>query len=115
MASSSVTAAAAAMSSRAQRSHGSLALKAATPTTRRRASSAACGPVAASGLTIKETFQEIKEKNGCAFIPFICAGDPNLDATEKALKILDDVGADIIELGVPYSDPLADGPVIQVG
>ena len=46
-------------------------------------------------------------------VPFICAGDPNLGATAKALKILDDAGADVIELGVPYSDPLADGPTIQ--
>jgi tryptophan synthase alpha chain len=48
-----------------------------------------------------------------AFIPFITAGDPDLDTTSKALKILDSCGSDVIELGVPYSDPLADGPVIQ--
>ena len=50
----------------------------------------------------------------CIRDSFICAGDPNLDATEKALAILDEAGADVIELGVPYSDPLADGPTIQV-
>lgn len=49
-----------------------------------------------------------------AFIPFLCAGDPDLDTTALALKKLDDIGADIIEVGVPYSDPLADGPTIQV-
>jgi tryptophan synthase alpha chain len=49
-----------------------------------------------------------------AFIPFITAGDPDLATTAKALKILDACGSDLIELGVPYSDPLADGPVIQV-
>jgi hypothetical protein len=49
-----------------------------------------------------------------AFIPFITAGDPDLATTAKALKILDACGSDVIELGVPYSDPLADGPVIQV-
>jgi hypothetical protein len=49
-----------------------------------------------------------------AFIPFITAGDPDLETTAKALKILDSCGSDVIELGVPYSDPLADGPVIQV-
>lgn len=49
-----------------------------------------------------------------AFIPFLTAGDPDLAYTEKALAALDEEGADIIELGVPYSDPLADGPVIQV-
>ncbi|KAG8061439.1 hypothetical protein GUJ93_ZPchr0003g17670 [Zizania palustris] len=48
-----------------------------------------------------------------AFIPFITAGDPDLATTSKALKILDSCGSDVIELGVPYSDPLADGPVIQ--
>jgi hypothetical protein len=65
-------------------------------------------------VSIGATFAALKKRNQCAFIPFICAGDPNLDATEKALHILDDAGADVIELGVPYSDPLADGPVIQV-
>jgi tryptophan synthase alpha chain len=50
-----------------------------------------------------------------AFIPYITAGDPDLSTTAEALKVLDSCGSDIIELGVPYSDPLADGPVIQVG
>lgn len=49
----------------------------------------------------------------CALIPFITAGDPDLETTAEALRVLDAAGADIIELGVPYSDPLADGPVIQ--
>ena len=49
-----------------------------------------------------------------AFIPYITAGDPDLSTTAQALKLLDCCGSDIIELGVPYSDPLADGPVIQV-
>lgn len=49
-----------------------------------------------------------------AFIPYITAGDPDLSTTAEALKVLDSCGSDIIELGVPYSDPLADGPVIQV-
>lgn len=65
-------------------------------------------------VSIGDTFAALKKRGQCAFVPFICAGDPNLDATEKALKILDDAGADVIELGVPYSDPLADGPTIQV-
>ena len=67
---------------------------------------------AATG-SVSEAFARVLEEKKRAFIPFICAGDPNLDATKKALKVLDDAGADIIELGVPYSDPLADGPVIQ--
>nr|UAD88788.1 tryptophan synthase alpha subunit [Gracilariopsis chorda] len=49
----------------------------------------------------------------CALVPFITAGYPNLDLSIKALKILDKEGADIIELGIPYSDALADGPIIQ--
>lgn len=49
-----------------------------------------------------------------AFIPYITAGDPDLSTTAEAMKLLDSCGSDIIELGVPYSDPLADGPVIQV-
>ncbi|HEY9846150.1 MAG TPA: tryptophan synthase subunit alpha, partial [Candidatus Caenarcaniphilales bacterium] len=46
-------------------------------------------------------------------IPFITAGDPDLETTAEALQVLDRNGADLIELGMPYSDPLADGPVIQ--
>lgn len=49
-----------------------------------------------------------------ALIPYITAGDPDLSTTAEALKVLSTCGSDIIELGVPYSDPLADGPVIQV-
>lgn len=56
----------------------------------------------------------ISENLQTALVPFITAGDPDLATTAKALKILDACGSDVIELGVPYSDPLADGPVIQV-
>nr|YP_010338545.1 tryptophan synthase alpha subunit [Rhodaphanes brevistipitata]UNJ18495.1 tryptophan synthase alpha subunit [Rhodaphanes brevistipitata] len=62
-------------------------------------------------LSISNTFSRLK--NQCALVPFITAGDPNLSVTEQALKILAEEGADMIELGIPYSDPLADGPVIQ--
>jgi indole-3-glycerol-phosphate lyase len=48
-----------------------------------------------------------------AFIPYITAGDPDLATTSEALRVLDACGADVIELGVPCSDPYADGPVIQ--
>lgn len=58
--------------------------------------------------------QVIKKLNtNCALIPFITAGDPNLKSTVEAIKNLDLAGADIIELGLPYSVPLADGIVIQ--
>ncbi|HEY9700923.1 MAG TPA: tryptophan synthase subunit alpha, partial [Allocoleopsis sp.] len=63
--------------------------------------------------SISKCFERLRAENQCALIPFITAGDPDLETTAKALKILADNGADIIELGVPYSDPLADGPVIQ--
>jgi tryptophan synthase alpha chain len=50
---------------------------------------------------------------GKAFIPFITGGDPDLETTEKALYALYEAGADIIEIGVPFSDPIAEGPVIE--
>lgn len=62
---------------------------------------------------ISQGFKTLRENRKCALIPFITAGDPNLETTAEALRILDRNGADFIELGVPYSDPLADGPVIQ--
>ncbi|XP_057519695.1 tryptophan synthase alpha chain-like [Amaranthus tricolor] len=62
---------------------------------------------------LSETFNKLKEQNKVALIPYITAGDPDLSTTAKALKVLDSCGADLIEVGVPYSDPLADGPVIQ--
>ena len=57
--------------------------------------------------------EALRDRGQCALIPFITAGDPDLHTTAQALQILDRSGADLIELGVPYSDPLADGPVIQ--
>uniref|UniRef100_J3LTQ4 Uncharacterized protein n=1 Tax=Oryza brachyantha TaxID=4533 RepID=J3LTQ4_ORYBR len=48
-----------------------------------------------------------------AFIPYLTAGDPDMETTAEALRLLDACGADVIELGVPFSDPYADGPVIQ--
>ncbi|MEC4817043.1 MAG: tryptophan synthase subunit alpha [Scytonema sp. PMC 1069.18] len=62
---------------------------------------------------ISDRFQTLASQSQCALIPFITAGDPDLETTAQALKVLDRNGADMIELGVPYSDPLADGPVIQ--
>jgi tryptophan synthase alpha chain len=63
--------------------------------------------------SISQTFASLRAKQQCAFIPFITAGDPDLLTTATALQMLDATGADLIELGVPYSDPLADGTVIQ--
>lgn len=52
-------------------------------------------------------------KNKKAFIPFITAGDPDLDTTEKVIISMAQNGADLIEIGIPFSDPVAEGPVIQ--
>lgn len=64
-------------------------------------------------MNVARRFQQLKQNSECAFIPFITAGDPDLATTAKALEVLANNGADLIELGVPYSDPLADGPTIQ--
>lgn len=63
--------------------------------------------------SISQSFESLRSRHQCALIPFITAGDPDLQTTAEALRVLDNSGADLIELGVPYSDPLADGPVIQ--
>ncbi|KAM1591879.1 hypothetical protein FF1_035779 [Malus domestica] len=68
---------------------------------------------ATPAVSLSQTFINLKEQGKVAFIPYITAGDPDLSITAEALKVLDSCGSDIIELGVPYSDPLADGPVIQ--
>jgi tryptophan synthase alpha chain len=63
--------------------------------------------------SVSDCFKSLRERSECALIPFITAGDPNLETTAKALRTLAANGADLIELGVPYSDPLADGTTIQ--
>ena len=62
---------------------------------------------------IGRTFGDILSKRRIALMPFVMAGDPDLDTTAEILLELQSAGADMIELGIPYSDPLADGPVIQ--
>ena len=52
-------------------------------------------------------------EKGKAFIPFITCGDPSLEVTEKIVYAMEEAGADLIELGIPFSDPTAEGPVIQ--
>ena len=58
-------------------------------------------------------FASLKEKNEAAFIPFAVAGDPDIDKSEQIFKAYIDGGADILEIGYPFSDPVADGPVNQ--
>lgn len=65
------------------------------------------------GFFVRKRLEEIRKEGRKAFIPYIMAGDPSLEETEKRLKILSRAGADIIEVGVPFTDPLADGPTIQ--
>lgn len=62
---------------------------------------------------IENKFELLKVKSEKALIAYISAGDPDLETTEKLIYAMENSGVDIIELGIPYSDPLADGPVIQ--
>ncbi len=62
---------------------------------------------------IDRTFNVLKNKGKVALIPFIAAGDPDLETTKALVLKMAESGADIIELGIPFSDPIADGPIIQ--
>src|SRR5215475_15258514 len=62
---------------------------------------------------IAQAFSGLKRANRKGFIPFITAGDPDLETTGKLIVELARAGSTLIELGVPFSDPMADGPVIQ--
>ncbi len=62
---------------------------------------------------IAARFAELRKANRAAFVPFITAGDPDAETTFAILEKLPGAGADLIELGVPFSDPMADGPAIQ--
>ncbi len=62
---------------------------------------------------IDKKFEKLKDTGETAFIPFITAGDPCLETTRELILEFDKRGADLIELGFPFSDPIADGPVIQ--
>lgn len=62
---------------------------------------------------LKEKFRILKERKEKAFIPYIMCGDQGLDVTEKVLFLFERIGVDAIELGVPFTDPIGDGPTIQ--
>lgn len=62
---------------------------------------------------IGKKFEVLKEQNSKALVPFFFAGDPDIDTTFELVLELEKSGADIIELGIPYTDPLADGPINQ--
>lgn len=62
---------------------------------------------------ITATFRSLKDEDRRGLIPFVTAGHPDIETTRRLLPALQRAGADIIELGVPFSDPIADGPVIQ--
>jgi len=58
-------------------------------------------------------FEEIKKEKRTAFVPFVSAGDPDYETSAHIIKVLIENGADMLELGIPFSDPIADGPTIQ--
>ena len=62
---------------------------------------------------IGATFRALSPSRSAAYIPYVCAGDPDMGFTVELVRRLADAGADIIELGLPFSDPVADGPTIQ--
>src|SRR5690242_7354290 len=62
---------------------------------------------------LHDTFARIRDRHKPGLVTYVTAGDPDLDRTAGILRALDRAGADVLEVGVPFSDPLADGPVIQ--
>src|SRR3982751_5615853 len=63
--------------------------------------------------SLKQTFEELRVRKQIAMMPFIAAGYPDLETTIATIPALEGAGANLIEIGFPFSDPIADGPVIQ--
>src|SRR3954467_8256323 len=63
--------------------------------------------------SISETFSQLRARKQIALMPFVPAGYPDLQTTAKLLPALENAGANVIEVGIPFSDPIADGPVVQ--
>lgn len=72
------------------------------------------GPVITTMSRLATCFSTLHTQHSKALVTFVTAGDPDLPATEEIIYLLEDAGADVIELGVPFSDPMADGPTIQL-
>src|ERR1700758_4598500 len=64
-------------------------------------------------MTLAETFARLRREGRPGLVTYTTVGDPDLPRSAEILKALDRAGADVLEVGVPFSDPLADGPVIQ--
>src|SRR5919202_4125579 len=62
---------------------------------------------------IKATFARLRAEDHAALVPYLTVGYPSLEATRRLLRVISEHGADLIELGVPFSDPMADGATIQ--
>ncbi len=73
----------------------------------------ASGSATISSDVIARRFTELRARKRRALVPYITAGHPDADRTVELMRGLEDAGADVIELGLPFSDPMADGPVIQ--
>jgi len=72
------------------------------------------GPGITTMSRLATRFNTLQTQHSKALVTFVTAGDPDLAATEEIIYLLEDAGADVIELGVPFSDPMADGPTIQL-
>src|SRR5579864_975312 len=62
---------------------------------------------------LSQIFARLKKEGRAAFVPFITAGDPDMETSLAILEALPGAGADVIELGMPFTDPMADGPAVQ--